>query len=389
MIDIMINKVVNLSQLLRSEGFPVSIRTTQAAIDAYYDLSEEDMDILKIALRSIYVKDRYDLDKFNRLFENIFKKKEEKTEKDIGINKGFRSKYNAPKSNKYVIKKTKDKGKTIREEKASNKELKKLSGRPLLDEVREFERKGELLNRDLTKLNKFDPRMLEICQRLGRRIANKRSRRNFKASSNKIDIRRTIRANLKYGGAPFELVKTKPRPHKNEHLFLNDISGSCEWISSWFFMLMFSAQTAFKRSRTFEFDNKVIETTEALKEEYLLDSFVKVRDKRIKNLMVHGTSNMYTAFDSFIKKVKLNNKSYVIILSDCRDWAGPKIKGIPASVDLVEEMVKSSKKVIILNPEDRNKWDIVDSCVSLYEGVGAKVFEVNTLNQLAKFVESM
>lgn len=231
--------------------------------------------------------------------------------------------------------------------------------------------------------------MLDICQRLGRRIANKRSRRDFRSSSNKIDIRRTIRANLKYGGVPVELVKAKPRPHKNEHLFLNDISGSCEWISSWFFMLMFSAQTAFKKSRTFEFDNKVIETTNALKKEYLLDAFIKVRDTRMKNAMIHGTSNMYTAFESFIKKANLNNKSYVIILSDCRDWAGPKVNGVQASADLVEEMVRDSKKVIILNPEDKNKWDIVDSCVSLYEDVGAQVFEVNTLNQLAKFVEAM
>lgn len=98
----------------------------------------------------------------------------------------------------------------------------------MLDEVQKLERDGELLNKDLTKLNKFDPRMLEICQRLGRKIANKRSRRKIQTSSNRIDIRRTIRANMKYGGVPFELIKAKPRPHKNEHLFLNDISGSCE-----------------------------------------------------------------------------------------------------------------------------------------------------------------
>ena len=233
------------------------------------------------------------------------------------------------------------------------------------------------------------PRMLEICQRLGKRIANKRSRRKVQSHSHKIDIRRTIRTNLKYGGVPFELVKAKPRPHKNEHLFLNDISGSCEWISSWFFMLMFSAQTAFKRSRTFEFDNKVIETTNALKEEYLIDAFVKVKDLRVKNLMVHGTSDMYSAFTRFQDMANINNKSYVIILSDCRDWAGPKVNGVPASVGVVEEMVRDAKKVVILNPEDRNKWDIVDSCVSLYEDAGAQVFEVNTLNQLAQFVEQM
>ena len=264
-----------------------------------------------------------------------------------------------------------------------------LSGQPLLEEAKKLERDGELMNKDLTKLNRFDPRMLEICQQLGRRIANKRSRRKSKMNCNKIDIRRTIRVNLKYGGVPLELIKAKPRPHKNEHLFLNDISGSCEWISSWFFMLMFSAQTAFKRSRTFEFDNKVIETSSALKEEYLLDAFVKVKDLRVKNMMVHGTSNMYTAFKSFQEMANINNKSHVIILSDCRDWAGPKVNGLPASVDIVEEMVRDSKKVVILNPEDKNKWDVVDSCVSLYRDAGAQVFEVNTLNQLARFVEQM
>ena len=267
--------------------------------------------------------------------------------------------------------------------------LKQLSGQPLLEEVQKLERDGELMNKDLTKLNRFDPRMLEICQRLGRRIANKRSRRKSLAKTNRIDMRRTIRANLKYGGTPIELVKAKPRLHKNEHLFLNDISGSCEWISSWFFMLMYSTQTAFKNSRTFEFDNKVIETTGALKEDTLLNSFIKVKDLRIKNAMIHGTSNMYTAFEQFMDKVNLSNKSYVIILSDCRDWAGPKVDGVQSSRDLIEEMVRDSKKVIILNPEDRNKWDIVDSCVSLYEDAGAQVFEVNTLNQLARFVESM
>lgn len=121
----------------------------------------------------------------------------------------------------------------------------------------------------------------------------------------------------------------------------------------------------------------------------MINSFIKVRERRIQNLMVHGTSNMYTAFESFLKQVELNNKSYVIILSDCRDWAGPKVDGVQASVEFIEQMVKYSKKVVILNPEDRNKWDIVDRCVSLYENAGAQVYEVNTLNQLAKFVESM
>ena len=381
----MIRKIANLSADLRKEGLPVSIRSTQAAMEIYQDLGDENKDFLKTALMAIYVKDRYDIPKFLKIFEKVFKAPE--PEKKANRGKAYRG--TGPKSNKYVIKKQNTIGKKIQKEKINNEKLKMLSGQPLLEEAKKLERDGELMNKDLTKLNRFDPRMLEICQRLGKRIANKRSRRKIESNSHKIDMRRTMRANLKYGGVPIDLIKAKPRPHKNEHLFLNDISGSCEWISSWFFMLMFSAQTAFKRSRTFEFDNKVIETTKALKEEYLIDSFVKVKDMRVKNMMVHGTSDMYSAFTKFQEMANINNKSYVIILSDCRDWAGPKVNGIPASVEIVEEMVRDSKKLIILNPEDRNKWDIVDSCVSLYEEAGAHVFEVNTLNQLAQFVEQM
>ncbi|MBR6993992.1 MAG: VWA domain-containing protein [Methanobrevibacter sp.] len=384
----MINKIATLSAQLREKGLPVSIRSTQSAVRIYMDLGDGDRNLLRTALMAVYVKDKYDIPKFNKVFDEIFKEPtpEEQIKKQINKSTSYKS---GPKSNKYIIKKQNTLGQKLRKEKMTNKELKMLSGQPLLDEAKRLERDGELMNKDLTKLNRFDPRMLEICQRLGKRIANKRSRRKMLTHSNKIDMRRTIRANLKYGGVPLELVKAKPRPHKNEHLFLNDISGSCEWISSWFFMLMFSAQTAFKKSRTFEFDNKVIETTDALKEEYLIDSFVKVRDMRVRHMMVHGTSDMYSAFKDFMNQAKINNKSYIIILSDCRDWAGPKVNGIPASVELVEEMAREAKKVIILNPEERMKWDIVDSCVSLYEEAGAQVFEVNTLNQLAHFVEQM
>ena len=386
--DKMISKVAALSAQLREQGMPVSIRSTQDAVKIHQDLGEEDRELLKTALMAIYVKDRYDIPKFLKIFDKVFsEKKKEKMAEELNKGKAYRG--TGPKSNKYVIKKQNSIGQKVKQKKIDNKKLKMLSGQPLLEEAKKLERDGELMNKDLTKLNRFDPRMLEICQRLGKRIANKRSRRKVQAHSHKIDMRRTMRANLKYGGVPIDLVKAKPRPHKNEHLFLNDISGSCEWISSWFFMLMFSAQTAFKRSRTFEFDNKVIETTKALKEEYLIDSFVKVKDMRIKHMMVHGTSDMYSAFTKFTEMAKINNKSYVIILSDCRDWAGPKVNGIPASVGVVEEMVRDAKKVIILNPEERNKWDIVDSCVSLYEEAGAQVFEVNTLNQLAHFVEQM
>jgi len=47
-----------------------------------------------------------------------------------------------------------------------------------------------------------------------------------------------------------------------------------------------------------------------------------------------------------------------MILSDCRDWAGPKNGDKPASTDLIREISKKAKKVLILNPEPKAKWDV-------------------------------
>ena len=161
----MINKIANLSAQLRQEGLPVSIRSTQAAVKIHMNLGEADRQLLKTALMAVYVKDRYDIPKFNKVFEKIFKIEMEH-KKTQELNKGTAYRGKGPKSNKYIIKKQNNAYQKVRKEKINNEKLKMLSGQPLLEEVKQLERDGELMNRDLTKLNRFDPRMLEICQRL-------------------------------------------------------------------------------------------------------------------------------------------------------------------------------------------------------------------------------
>ena len=381
-------KMVYLSNKLRNNGLPVSIRSTKTAIDAYNLIGEDDYVLLRSALRSVYVKNKYDLPVFDEAFAMTFMAKPAKTiTKEIQRQTEHMSKTKIN-GNKFKISKKKVKGNS-QLSKNPTEDLKDFAQKELTTDYEDLVKDRDILNRDLTTLNEFDQRVFDLCQELGKRIANKHSRRARLASSHKIDIRRTMRRNMKYGGVPIELVNVKPNPHKKEHLFLDDISGSCEWISSWFFMLMFACQSSFKHSRMFEFDNKAIETTEFLKEKYMVDAFAEIRMLRMRNAMVRGTSDMYSAFSSFMDQTNLSKKSYIIILSDCRDWAGPKVDGIPASVELIREMSKLSKKVIILNPEDKKKWDVVDSCVSLYRDAGAKIYEVSTLNQLADFVSSM
>ena len=54
----MINKIATLSAQLRQKGLPVSVRSTQSAVQVYMALGEDDRQLLKNALMSVYVKDK-------------------------------------------------------------------------------------------------------------------------------------------------------------------------------------------------------------------------------------------------------------------------------------------------------------------------------------------
>ena len=100
----MLNKIANLSARLRQEGLPVSIRSTQAAVRIHMDLGEGDRQLLKTALMAVYVKDKYDIPKFNKIFEEIFKVEVEKPDVEK-MDRGKAYRGTGPKSNKYIIKK--------------------------------------------------------------------------------------------------------------------------------------------------------------------------------------------------------------------------------------------------------------------------------------------
>ena len=378
----MIEKIVKFSGLLRENGIPTSIRSTELACKTIDLIEKEDYD-LREALAAIYLKDQRRRKKFNKIYEDFFSEKKEEKEKE-SIAKGHRSpflkKYNVSVSGKRVI--NSDFGDDFNNYKIS------YIKNSLNDINNDGNREGnsDLLKKDLAMVNNLQVDLVDLCQKLGMKIATKRSRQYKQSKKQKIDIRRSIRKNIKHGGTLLELIKSKPKIKKHNHYFLSDVSVSCDWISIWFFCMVYAAQNSFSRARAFEFDNKSVEITSTLFEPELTDAFIKVLKIRHTNSMIHGKSNMFTAFTQFEKQANLNNKSYVLILSDCRDWAGPKEERIPKSAELIENIAKKSKRLLILNPEEKKKWNVADSCVSDYENAGAELFEVRNLEQLADLI---
>jgi uncharacterized protein with von Willebrand factor type A (vWA) domain len=400
----MLEEIAEFSGKLRENGIPASIRSTEIACRAVPLIKENDGD-LREALACIYLKDQRQRKRFNEVYGSFFEGKEENTE-DQSTKKQSMS---ANRTLKPSVSTTSSPAGTNSVHglnsmyKAWDHRMNHIND-SIMDKIKieyientlggssddgSINDKSGLLKSNIMTLNSLQPELIDLCQKLGRKIATKRARRYKQSKKQKPDIRRTIRRNLKHGGTLLELVKSKPKLKKQNHYFLNDVSVSCDWISIWFFCMVYAAQNSFTRARAFEFDNKTAEVTSALYELNVVDAFVKVLKIRHENAMIQGKSNMYTAFEGFLDQANLNSKSYVMILSDCRDWAGPKDNNRPLSAEFIEQMSRLAKRVLILNPEPKNKWNVADSRVSYYENAGAEVFEVRDLEQLANLISEI
>ena len=376
--------IVKFSGILRENGIPASIRSTQTAYQAVKLVKDYGLD-LRETLASIYLKDQRQRKKFNECYDLLFENKGKKADLPSSERED-RAKF-ISKLNISVTKKNKADFNYN-----SNLQYKMDYIQNTLNDWNDnadHEGNSKLIKSNIHTLNTLQPELIDLCQKLGRKIATKRVRRYKQAKKQKPDIRRTIRKNLKHGGSLLELVKSKPKIKKQNHYFLSDVSISCDWISIWFFCMIYAAQNSFNRARVFEFDNKTVEISSALQELNIVDAFIKVLDIRRTNSMIQGKSNMYTAFDGFLNQANLNHRSYVMILSDCRDWAGPKYEREPLSADLISKMKRKAKRVLVLNPESKIKWNAADSCVSYYEDAGAESFEVSNLEQLADLISEI
>lgn len=269
-------RIVALSNQLREEGVAVSVRSTKTACEVWDIMkSSTKIEEMQNALKSVYIKDTHDEEKFDAIFEELFEENEDTI--------------------KHTTKEESDK--PFSDPAIENEDIMGLPDSQISDipieqmippefDAEELQQnkihEKDLLKTDINHLNTFDERIVDLCRKLGKKIANSRARRRRLLKSNNVNMPRTIRTNLKNGGKLINIVYAKPKINKTKHIFLNDVSGSCDWISSWFFSIIYGCQKSFDKISCYEFDNKVIETTDSLKTESYEVSYEEITLKKFK-----------------------------------------------------------------------------------------------------------
>ena len=102
-----------------------------------------------------------------------------------------------------------------------------------------------------------------IARKLATRYAKPRRRR----LRGQLDVRRTVRRNMGWGGIPFITVWKEKRIEKPRVLVLCDVSGSVAAMAQFLLMFLYALNEALADIRSFAFAGSLIEVSEILEHE--------------------------------------------------------------------------------------------------------------------------
>lgn len=235
-----------------------------------------------------------------------------------------------------------------------------------------------ILYRDMESLDDADiPRMTSLINHMSSQLALGISRRYKRsARSVAVDIRRTVRRNIKYGGIPIELRYRARRRKRPQFLLICDISASMARYARFVLQFIYGLNSALGGIESFIFSEDLERTT---------DYFSQNRDfARSMTEMINGSgqwgksTNLYHSLRTFKKLYgrRVTPDTIIFIVSDART-VSPE-----AAAGLLREIKLRCADVIWLNTLPRREWD-TKAPVRAF-GKLVNMYECNTLSQLEK-----
>ncbi len=241
------------------------------------------------------------------------------------------------------------------------------------EELLKSARLSNLERRDLDRMRVL---VRQMAKKLAARYAKTRRRR----LRGQLDIRRTMRRNMGWGGIPFVTVWKQKRIEKPRVMVLCDVSGSVSAMAQFLLMFLYALNEALKDIRSFAFAGSLIEVSDILAKEPVEQAITKIME-----MIGYGSSNYGNSFadfqDQFMDKV--TNKTTVLILGDARgNRTDPR-------TEILSELAQRSKRIIWLNPEYRSAWGTGDSDMYRYAPFCNVLTVCNTLRHLERVIEEI
>ena len=266
----------------------------------------------------------------------------------------------------------------------------------LREQVRDYVERQFLLHADASgrrlreellqkvKLSNVEHRNFRLVQEVVYRMAKKlvalhsRRRKVFKRGA--LNVPRTLRHNMSYDGAIFDLHWKSVKVDRPKVFAICDVSGSVASYARFMLMFLYSLEEVMPKVRSFAFSSDLAEVTELFERNQIEDAIAKtLRDYS------GGSTDYGQAFADFRRTCMddVDNRTTIVILGDARNNYGD------PRTDILKEMYDRAKRVIWLNPESRNTWQTGDAEMRKYTAYVHQAEECNSLLHLNRVVGNL
>ncbi|MFN7470236.1 MAG: VWA domain-containing protein [Roseiflexaceae bacterium] len=249
------------------------------------------------------------------------------------------------------------------------------------DEDREVKR-DELLDRPFDQFSFDDvPTFRREVSRLAARLRSSAALRMKRAQRGTPDIRRTVRANLRYQGIPLELryIKKDLRPKLT---VICDVSGSMRAAAAFMLLLVYALQDQVKRTRPFVYYRTIADVTKDF-QELRPEAAIQILPDRIQGGPYQ--TSLGSCLTTFLKDHSgaVDRTTTVIFMGDGDDH-----RGVPRVEDFVA-LRKKAHKVLWFNPEPDWRWYREDNYMHIIKPQVDGVHVVSTLRELSVAIDGL
>jgi uncharacterized protein with von Willebrand factor type A (vWA) domain len=335
----LIENVLLFGAILRRRKLDVTTRRTLDALESLSYIDIFNREDFYTALRANLVSDEADLERFDRTFNEFWtpvrfdeiERDEVEQQSDETLESAQDDEEGEPQIEDFLT----DEENEDDEDDSQERETPGYS----LEEV--------LRKKDFSTYTDDDVRNVrKLIQKLAPKIATKLSRRTKPdASGDIVDLRRTMRMNLRYGGDIVELARKSKKRKKLKLVLLCDVSGSMDVYSRFLIQFIYGLQQELPNVETFVFSTRLTRVTEFFKRKELTRALQNISD--IVQDWSGGTSigAAIREFNEGPGKSMVDGRTVVMIISDGWDRGDTTVLDHEMAV-----LSRRAYKTIWLNP---------------------------------------
>jgi uncharacterized protein len=222
--------------------------------------------------------------------------------------------------------------------------------------------------------------MQALVRKMAKRLADRYSRRRNRAKRGHLDVRRTLRRSMGYGGVPFEIVWKREKIEKPSIVAICDVSKSVAAAAQFLLTFLYSLNEVVDRLDSYAFSGRLVPVDDILND-YGVDGAILEVLKRIGFQQTDYGKALEDFCDNHLDR--LDRHTTVIFLGDGRsNFADPRL-------DLMHTIQQRVRSVIWLNPEPEAYWGQGDSVMHRYERFCHVAKTCNTLADLERIIEDV